>query len=162
TSQTLTVTTLADAVVEGPETFRVVLGLPPASLATLGARNASTITIIDAQTPRVQLGAAVYSVGESAGVLNIPVTRMGATTQLSTVNWTAVPGTAQGGGVDYTATGGTLTFLAGSTSPQTISIGITGDLLAEPTKTFSVVLTSASVGTQIGTPSVADVAITDD
>ena len=162
TSQTVTISTLADTLVEGPETLRVLLAVPPGSLATLGSRNSSTITVIDAQTARVQLGAPAYSVSESAGVLSIPVSRMGPTTQVSTVNWTAAPGTALGGGVDYTAAGGTLTFPAGSTAPQTITIGITGDLLSEPTKTFTVVLTTASAGTQIGTPGVALVTLVDD
>lgn len=161
-SQPLMVTTLADTVVEGPQTFQVLLALPAGSLATLGSRNTSTVTILDAQTPRVQLGAPAYSVVESAGTLNVPVTRLGPTTQESTVSWTVAPGTALGGGVDYTATSGTLTFPAGSTAPQTIPIAIINDLISEPTKTFTVVLTGASAGTQIGIPAAATVTLTDD
>lgn len=161
-SQTVMISTLADAAVEGSEMLQVVLGLPPGSPATLGARNASTLTILDGQTARVHLAAPAYSVSEGAGVINIPVNRLGSTALASTVGWTATPGSALGGGVDYTAAGGALTFAAGSAAAQTITIPITNDMLAEPTKAFTVALGAPSAGTQIGTPASAVVTLVDD
>ena len=49
---------------------------------------------------------------------------------------------------DYTHRGGTIIFRAGETS-KTANITIRGDRIAEPTETFSVVL-SAPIGLQLG------------
>lgn len=52
------------------------------------------------------------SVNESAGTMTFTVTKTGATSLLSTVNYTTSDGTATAG-ADYTAKSGTLTFAAG-------------------------------------------------
>jgi hypothetical protein len=69
-----------------------------------------------------------------------------------TVQYATTGGTATAGG-DYTATSGTLTIPAGSTS-STIAVPILGDATIEPDETFMVNLsvpTNATIGTGTGT-----------
>src|SRR5262249_10856314 len=64
-------------------------------------------------------------------------------------------------GVDFDATGGTLTFRPGVRS-VTFTISVANDLLVEGTESFQVSLVNPSAPTGLGTPSVATVTIADD
>jgi hypothetical protein len=75
------------------------------------------------------------------------------------VSYTTVDGTATSG-KDYTASSGTLTFLAGQTS-RSIAVPILNDTEAEETETFTLVLTgiisgSATLGNSIATGTIVD------
>ncbi len=94
------------------------------------------------------------TVNEAAGTLTFTVTKTGATALASSVDYATADGTATAG-LDYTATSGTLNFLAGETS-KTVSIAITNDNLFELSEAFSLNLSNASNaviadGTGIGT-----------
>jgi len=52
-----------------------------------------------------------------------------------------------GGNVDYVTTTGTLTFPAGTVTPQHITVPVCGDLTVEPNETFRVNLTNATNAT---------------
>jgi hypothetical protein len=71
----------------------------------------------------------------------VTVTLSGSVNSPVTVNYTTANGTALGGN-DYLATSGTLTFANGQTS-KAILVPVIGDLVNEPTETFSVNLQNA-------------------
>ncbi len=75
--------------------------------------------------------------------MSFTVTRVGDATGNVTVNWSTADGTATAGS-DYISASGQVTFLAGVSNTQTISIGVNGDLNQEPSETFFVHLTLAS------------------
>ncbi|MGZ4388225.1 MAG: Calx-beta domain-containing protein, partial [Gaiellaceae bacterium] len=79
--------------------------------------------------------------------VNVPVTLSAAATSTVTVVATTVAGSALAGG-DFISTSATLTFAAGTTVAY-VAVQIVGDTVAEPTETFSVVLSSPSGGVTI-------------
>lgn len=100
------------------------------------------------------------SVTEGTGgttTANFSVTLAPASTQTVTVDYATVGGTATPGS-DYTAASATLTFPAGMTT-RTVSVSIATDSAAEPTETFTVVLsnpTSATIGDGTGVGTITD------
>ena len=159
TSQKITIATIDDTLVEGPETFIVMLSSPTG--ATLGATTTATVTIVDAQAPRLQFAAASYTVVEGAGSVTLTVQRVGPATARNTVQYTLAGVTATGGGVDFDSTPGTLTFAPTVTS-RTIVVPITKDTINEPAETFTVTLANPTGGAILGAPSTTTVTITDD
>ncbi len=81
------------------------------------------------------------TVNEAAGTLTFTVTKTGATALTSSVDYATANGTAVAG-ADYTATSGTLSFLAGETS-KTVSIAVTDDNVFELSEAFSLNLSNA-------------------
>ena len=165
TSQTITVPTINDTLVEGPETFTVALSSPsPAASVSLGSPAAATVTINDNDAfGSLQLASAIYSVTEGA-MASLIVTRTGGSTGAVTVQYA----TSNGGGgaptaveADYTTTVGTLTFLSGVTS-QTITVPTKADTSLEGAETFTVTLSNPGGGATLGTPAAAVVTIVDD
>jgi hypothetical protein len=63
---------------------------------------------------------------------------------------------------DYTANSGTLNWADGDTASKTIDVAILNDTAAESNETFVVILSSATGGATLGTPSTATVTILDD
>lgn len=88
----------------------------------------------------VQFGSTTISVREDLSTLTIPVNRVGGSSGTITVNYATADNTAIAG-QDYTAVSGTLTFADGVTS-KTISLPIINDMVAEPSETLFVTLTS--------------------
>ena len=144
TTKTVTVASLADALVEGDETFRVNLSAPSgASLA--GAFATGTITE----------GTSGYSVADASADegdnLSFTVTRSGFTGAASSVSWStaddtadgAHQATATGAARDYTPqdTAAALAFDAGDTS-KTIAVATRQDTADEPEETFRVALSA--------------------
>jgi len=110
--------------------------------------------------PMLQLAASAYSVAENAGTVSLTVRRLSDTNAAVTVDYATANGTATAGS-DYTATNGTLTFLAGETN-QTITVPILNDGLVESTETFTVTLSNPTgEGAVLGTPATATVSITE-
>jgi hypothetical protein len=77
--------------------------------------------------------------GDIAGTATFTVTLDKAYTEIVTVDYTTVDGTATSADRDYQAKTGTLTFAIGETQ-KTITIGINGDARIEDDETFSVKL----------------------
>jgi hypothetical protein len=161
TSQTVTVQTVPDTLLEGAETVFLVLTVPPGSAqVTLGAQSTAVLTIIDDEQPRFSFAAPTATVSESASAVALKVMRVGPTTGTYTVNY-ALAGVTATAGTDFNATGGTLTFGPGVTSLN-ITVPIVNDTINEPAETFTVTLSGPSAGAGLGTPTVATVTITDD
>ncbi len=141
TTKTVTVASLADALVEGEETFRVNLASPSGALL---ANDFATGTITEGTTG--------YSIADAnateGGSLSFTVTRSGLTSGVSSVRWNTADDTTDGArqataGVDYTGTTSaqTLSFTAGDTA-KTITVTTRQDLREEPDETFAVVLSN--------------------
>lgn len=158
-TKTITVPIVNNTLVEGLETFSVMLNTPTG--ATLGGTNKSTVTIVDNDSA-IQFAAATATVNEAAGTLTLNVTRTagaGASLDVATVAYATANGTAIAGS-DYTATSGTLTWGAGDIAAKTITVPISNDTLVESGETFAVTL-SNPVGAILGTAKTATIIITD-
>lgn len=164
-SKTVPVPILNNTLVRGDRT--VLLGLStPTGGARLGARATAVLTLRDDdQGGVIKLGAATYTVRESAGAVLVRVLRTG--TKLAgnvSVDFATADGTArsnQEGGNDYEGRSGRLLFGPNETS-KTISIPILPDTLVEPGETFRVVLSNPLGGAVLGTPATTTVTIRDD
>jgi hypothetical protein len=108
----------------------------------------------------VQFSGASYGAMEDDGSALITVTRTNGSAGAITVNYTTANGTATAG-TDYTATGGTLTFVGGVTN-QTFAIPILNPGIPSGSRTVNIVLSNPTGGVLMGSPSNAVLTITDD
>ncbi|QYX34223.1 hypothetical protein K2F26_14930 [Sphaerospermopsis torques-reginae ITEP-024] len=166
-TKTLTIDPTADTTVESNET--VALTLASGTGYTIGTTTAvtGTITNDDIGSPSITLAVSPSSVTED-GTTNLiyTFTRTGATTNALTVNYN-VAGTAtfnndytQIGAASFTATTGTITFAAGS-STKTLTIDPTADTTVESNETVALTLASGT-GYTIGTTTAVTGTITND
>ncbi|MFM6245638.1 MAG: glycosyl hydrolase family 18 protein, partial [Dolichospermum sp.] len=167
-TKTLTIDPTGDSTPESNET--VALTLTTGTGYTIGTTTAVTGTITNddvVASPTITLAVSPSSVNED-GTTNLiyTFTRTGATTNTLTVKYN-VAGTAtfsndytQIGAASFTATTGTITFAAGS-STKTLTIDPTADTTVESNET--VVLTLASgTGYTVGTTTAVTGTITND
>ncbi len=157
-TQTISVPIVGDTVNEPTETFTVVLSSPVPAITITKAIGTGTILDND-PPPTLSINDASITEGDSGtSLMNFTVTLTGATSQVVTVAYATANGSALAGS-DYTTTSGTLTFTP-PTSTQTISVPIVGDLVNEPTETFTVVLSSPvpaiTITKAIGTGTIYD------
>jgi hypothetical protein len=158
TSRTISVPTIADALVEANETFTVTLS--GAANATIGDATAIG-TILDDDAPGSS-SLAVNSVSVPEGDSGTPVaaftvTLAPASAQNVLVSYRTLPGSATAP-ADFTSTTGTLTF-AGGTTTQTVQVPIEPDLLTESNETLSLELfnpVNAVFATAVGTATIID------
>ena len=164
TTATVTVDPTTDNTVEPNETVILTLAAGTGYNVANPITATGTITNDDAE---VTLAVAPLAVDED-GVPNLvyTFTRTGDTTDALTVNFT-VGGTAtfntdytQTGAATFTATNGTVTFGAGS-STATVTVDPSADATAEPDETVILTL-AAGTGYNIGTPSTATGTINND
>ncbi|WP_066826525.1 Calx-beta domain-containing protein [Sphingomonas mali] len=147
TTQTITVPTIDDSVVESPETVLVNLSSPSGGATITTTQGSGTINDNDVSPPSFAIGnAAAVTEG---GALTFTVTKSGAAVSTYSVNYATASGTATSG-VDFTATSGTLTFAPGDTA-KTITVPTTDDSTAESIETVLVNLSSPSGGATITT-----------
>jgi hypothetical protein len=99
-----------------------------------------TTTPEPAPVPGIRLTAATASVNESAGTVSIPVSITNPNATASTVQVSLVPGLATAtAGTDFTfAATQTVTFPAGATGNQTLTIPLLDDAVAEGAEYFTV------------------------
>jgi len=129
--------------------------------ATLGTSSATvTIEDNDVSSSTVALSAGTYSVSENVGTATIPVVLTGASSGTVTVSYTTQDSTGYAG-TDYTAASGTLTWTAGATGAQNISVPITNEYLSSGSRTFNVVLGTPTGTAMPGSPTSAIVTIND-
>ena len=149
TSQTISVSIADDETDESDETF--TLTLSNAAGADLGTSTATgTITnraVVVETTPTLSIAGGNGTEGDDSSI-TFTVTLDEAASGSVTVDYATSDGTAEAGD-DYTATSGTLTFNAGTTS-KTISVSIENDVENESDETFTVTLSNAS-GADLGT-----------
>ena len=150
---------------QGNRSFSILLS-NATGFATIGAQNAATITITEAEQPPVavpvgtlQFSSSAYSVAENVlgNQIVVYVTRSTASLTPVTVNYSTADGTATAG-TDYTATSGSLTFNNGDQQlyffvPIANLPGYKGN------RSFSVALSNPTGGASLGTPNTATVTI---
>ncbi len=142
TSQTITVRSRRDALVEPTESFFVNLTAPTNALIGDGQ---SQITVTDGNggVPGPTMRISDASVIEGNGTLTtvaVTVTLSAPSTQSITVDYATLNGTASSGS-DYVPVNGQLTFDPGVTS-QIITLTVTGDSSPEADETFSINLSN--------------------
>ena len=174
TSKTIAVEVLDDSDVEGDETFLVRLSSP--RNATLRDGEGEATIEGDDGTELPTLAIDDVAVNEDAGSAVFSVTLSEQSAETVTVGYGTLDGTAEAES-DYTATNGTLTFLANETS-KTIAVEVLDDSDVEGDETFLVRLSSprnATVrdgegtatiegddGTELPTLAIDDVAVNED
>jgi hypothetical protein len=144
TTKTITVATIDDSVVEPAETMLVNLSSPTGNATITTAQGSGTI--LDNDVAFAISNAAAVTEG---GTLTFTVTRAGATSSGYSVNYATASGTATSGS-DFTATSGTLTFLATDTT-KTITVATIDDSVVESPETVLVNLSSPTDGATITT-----------
>jgi len=146
-SQPITVSTLPDSVVESPETVLVTLSSPTGGATITTSQGSGTINDVPPPPSFAISNATAVSEGNA---LTFTVTKTGTTSSSYSVNYTTGGGTATSG-ADYTATSGTLTFAAGSTTSQPITVPTLTDSVVESPETVLVTLSSPTGGATITT-----------
>jgi hypothetical protein len=154
-SELITINVNGDTTVEPDEAFSVNLSSPVG--ATLGAAITGVGTIVNDDLPILGISPVSQNEGDAANNMVFSVTLSAASSTPVVVAFHTVDGTATAGS-DYTATSGSITFAAGSTTTQLITVPILGDTNNEPNENFHLVLTQpanavfdASEGDALGT-----------
>ncbi|MGO9464182.1 MAG: Calx-beta domain-containing protein, partial [Isosphaeraceae bacterium] len=139
----------------------------------IGPIGTATGTINYIQGTDVSISPSSDSVNESAGTVTLTVTRSGSTTgtTATTVHYATANGTPYLSsnqaeqnalaGRDYTATSGTLSWAAGNTTPQTITVPLIDVNTFAGTRYFTVTLSNPSTGTAILPNAQSTITITD-
>ena len=147
-----------DTLAEGNETFKVRLSNPENGTLSPTVLSEAIVTIVDDdKAGTVQFGAAAFSVSETAGSIDITVTRTGGDAGPATVAYSTGDGTATAG-EDYTATSGVLTF-GFKEVKKTFTVPILADSLVEGTETVRLTLSNPTGGLTLGTPATATLSI---
>ncbi|MBK6725536.1 MAG: DUF4394 domain-containing protein [Acidobacteria bacterium] len=148
-TQTVSVPTLDDVIVEGTEDFTMLLS--GATNATVTGANPATGIIADNESQPI-ISIANTTPGAEPGTANVfTVTLSNQTVNTVTVNYATSSGSATSG-ADFAATSGTLTFAANTTTlTQTISVATVDDLVFEGNESFSMLLSAPTNATIAGT-----------
>ena len=157
TNKMVVVSILNESLVEGLQTFQVILS-NPAGGALLGLRTNATVRITDNDTG-LQFEFASYSVSEDAGPVLIGVVRGDDGDFSVTVDYATADGTATAGS-DYTQTSGTFSFAAGEKG-KLFTVPIVNDSRNEANKTFKLTLTNPAGGGVLGLHKAVTVTIVD-
>ena len=160
-SGTIEIRTLDDGVLDRGETVSVTLTEATTTGVVTAATTPAVTEIVDAGTETVSVTSnGAVTEGSSA---TFTVALSGAVSSPVTLGWSTSDGTATAGS-DYTAvSSGTVTFAAGSTASQTLTVSTQHDTVAEVEETFTVTLTGPNLpeGVSVGTAT-ATGRITDD
>ncbi|MCA8938839.1 MAG: VCBS repeat-containing protein, partial [Planctomycetes bacterium] len=159
TSKSFDIAISDDAQQESSETVTLTISGP--SNATLGAITNAVLTILDNDAMGLTLSydSASITVDEDAMTATVTVELNQAPGTTVTVDYATSNGTASAGN-DYTASSGTLTFMASETS-KSFTIDISDDSLDEDDETITVTLSNA-MGASLPGTATATVTIIDD
>lgn len=163
-SKTITVLVNGDTLVEGDESFDIVLG--NASGAQIQTGSASSTILNDDASISIAATDASKAEGDSGTTaFTFTITRTGSLEQAKTVDWAVVGrGLSPADGGDFpfgVLPSGSLVLPAGQAS-VTLTVNVRGDLLAESDEGFSVVLSNPSSGLVIGQGSADGLIVADD
>jgi subtilisin len=126
------------------------------SATVIAAGRVFTVTQTSNTAATVQFATSGTSVNESAGKLDIPITRTGNTFNSATVDYATADGSADRR-KDYTQARGTVTFAPGETT-KIITLLITDDVFAEAAETLTLTL-SNPIGATVGNPGATTITI---
>ncbi|MFM1768765.1 MAG: hypothetical protein RJA22_1294 [Verrucomicrobiota bacterium] len=157
-SKTITVPIVSDQLLEGDETFTLLLTNATGGTTLIQPR--STVVTILEDDVSLAFSSATYAVRENETNAVITVRRLGGTAGLSTVTLVTQSGSASAG-LDYVPTNAILRFLPGEAS-VTFLLPILDDLLIEGDETVTLSLRNPSPGVSLSSPSNAVLTIVDD
>ncbi|MCL5097164.1 MAG: hypothetical protein M1608_06500, partial [Candidatus Omnitrophica bacterium] len=160
TTKSFTVSIKDDNLVEGNETVLLQLTNPTGS-AQLDLATA-TLTIVDNDFAAgiLRFSSPVYTISEKGTNAVISVTRTNGSTGVVSVNYTTADGTARAG-IKYMSVSGTLAFADGETS-KSFLVPIIDENMVEGDKSVNLILSNATGGAVLGSPSTATLLIIDD
>ena len=143
-TRTITVNISDDAVSERDETFSVNLSnIDSRGRNVEFSSDSATGTILNDDSVSVSIAGVLMEEGNSGITpFSFVVTPTGVSDASYSLSYATADGNAKQPG-DYTQAAGTLTFAAGSTDPQTITVNVIGDEAVEADESFSVQLTLA-------------------
>ncbi len=110
----------------------------------------ATVDVGGNESGTISLAVAAVAVDEDAGTVSVDVTRADGVEGEVNVDYTTDDDTAEAGN-DYTQNNGTLTWAAGNSDTQTITVDITDDADKEGDETFTIKLSNPTNGAAIGT-----------
>ena len=136
-----------DIAIEPNETYSVNLSNP--SNATIAGAGFGLGTITDDDARTITIGSSTVNEG-NAGTVNatFTVTLSASSANTFTVNFTTADGSATAP-ADYLSVSGTVTFNPGETS-KSIIVQIVGEVVNEPSETYSVILSNPTNATIAG------------
>jgi hypothetical protein len=134
-------------------TFRVAA----LNAAGAGPQSSQSAAVTPAAPAIVAFTSATRTVSETAGTVQLAVTRAGNAAVPATVHYAVTGGTATRGS-DFKLADGTVSFAAGALT-RTVPLGIVNDVLRETAETIVVKLSSPGAGTELGTPTSMTVTI---
>ncbi len=152
TTGSVTVNVLGDTRDELDETLTLTLSNPVNAL--IGDGQATGTIVDDDPTPAINVNSP--SATEANTTMTFTATLSAASNLVVTADYATVDGTATAGS-DYTATTGSLSFAAGTTS-RTFTVPILGDTLEEPNEAFTIGLSNLAnaVAGTTGTGTIID------
>jgi endoglucanase len=136
--------------------FAIAVG---AAIVSCGAGQQPATTNTATSTPSagvVTLSAASYSANQSAGSVQVSISRSAGSAGAVSIGYATSNGTAIAGS-NYVAVNGTLDWADGETASKNISIPISTTSTWSGTKSFNVTLANPSGGATIGTPAAGTV-----
>jgi hypothetical protein len=142
-AQTVTVTGVDDLLIDGNQTYNIVLAPAISSDANYNGLNPNDVTVVnnDNDLPLINISTSPQTVVEGLATSQVyTVSLSTASPQSIAVQYATSKGTATSGS-DYTSTMGTLTFNAGVTT-QTITIPILNNSVSEADETFTLSLSN--------------------
>jgi hypothetical protein len=145
----------------GNKVFTVALS-GPINGATVSSPGSASVTIAGDSTAAVgtlALGAATYTVAQTAGAVPVSVVRLGGSSGVVSVNYATQNGTAVAG-TDFTATTGSLTWADGDAAAKTFSIPVSAAAPFSGTRSLKILLSTPGGGAALGSPASATASIT--
>ena len=142
-SQTVTVTTSDDNIVEATETFIASLSTAtPLGGRSVNTADTATGTITDNDTATFTITNVTANEGD--GTLTFTVSLDNPLDIPITIDVSYLDGSATGGNIDYDSTTDQATFAAGTTAAQTVTVTLNNENLVEATESFSAQLATAT------------------
>ena len=170
--KTISVPITNNSILDGNRTFTAVISNAQGG-ATLGTPATTTVTILDDEI-NLQFAATTANVNEGASTnVNVAVNRLGSSAGAVSVQWTTANDTAIAGtdfGVlnNSAQRSGTLNWAAGDTAAKNITVGvgtsnipIINNSVVNPTRDFTITLSSPTGGATLGANTVNTVTIND-
>ncbi|MCB1176837.1 MAG: hypothetical protein KDK36_04570, partial [Leptospiraceae bacterium] len=139
-TQNIKINLIDDLIVEQNETIILTLSIPDASFP-LGNNVVHTVTIVDNDSANVSFENISSNDSESVNSVSIPVKISMESSEIITVDYSVIGGSATEG-IDYNFSSGTLNFPANSTDPQYINFSIIDDSIYEGNETIIISLSN--------------------
>ena len=131
--------------------FSLTIQTASSTNITAGSPSFFTLNILDYEEGYASLQSSSYSTGEASGSVTVYVDRLSGSSGPLSVNYFTTNGTALSG-TNYTRTTGTLSWVSGNTTAQTIVVPITYDNVQTSNLNFTVNLTGLSTGSYSSYP----------